>query len=112
MFIFIEALSARDGGGVTYINNLLSLLPKEKDIKIYILVPKKFETLKLDKRVTILKGFNCLNNPILRFFWLIFFLKRILRKLKINIFFVPGGISYFSPPKNCKLIIQFRNMLP
>ena len=91
MFIFMVALSARDGGGVTYINNLLSLLPKEKDIKIYILVPK-FESVKLDKRVTILKGFNCLNNPILRFFWLIFF-KEDIKEIKNKYFFCPGGIS-------------------
>ena len=33
MRIFIDALSARDGGGVTYINNLFSLLQKIKKLK-------------------------------------------------------------------------------
>ena len=34
------------------------------------------------------------------------------KKLKINKFFVPGGISLTTVPKNCETFILFRNMLP
>lgn len=110
--IFIDALSARDGGGVTYIYNLLSLFPNINGIKVYILIQRDFEIFKSDKRIVVLKGYHFLNNPIIRYIWHIFFLKRILKKLSIDIFFVPGGISFIKPPKDCKLGILFRNMLP
>ena len=31
MNLFIDALSARNGGGITYIQNLLTYIPKIKD---------------------------------------------------------------------------------
>ena len=36
MNLFIDALSARNGGGITYIQNLLTYIPKDKRLKIYI----------------------------------------------------------------------------
>ncbi|MAJ15215.1 MAG: hypothetical protein CMN44_09725 [SAR116 cluster bacterium] len=112
MNLFIDALSARDGGGVTYIHNLLSSLPKSNNLKIYILVQKKLKLDILDKRVFVLKAFAFLDNPVIRFVWQSLFLRRYLKKLKINSLFVPGGICFTRPPKNCNLITIFRNMLP
>ncbi len=112
MNLFIDALSARDGGGVTYIQNLLSSLPKRNNLKIYILVQKKLKLDILDKRISVWRGFAFLDNPVIRFVWQSLFLKRHLKKLKINSLFVPGGICFTKPPKNCNLTITFRNMLP
>ena len=112
MRIFIDALSARDGGGVTYIKNLFSSLPNNKNIKIYILIQNNFDLKVTDSRITIIRGFYLLNNPIIRFFWQVFYLKILLKKLKINKFFVPGGITLTKVTKNCETFILFRNMLP
>ena len=112
MRIFIDALSARDGGGVTYINNLFSLLPKNKKIKIYILIQNNFDLKVTDARISVIRGFYLLKNPIVRFFWQVLYLKILLKKLKINKFFAPGGITLTKVTKNCETLILFRNMLP
>ena len=54
MTIFIDALSARNGGGVTYIENLISSLPKKNNLKIYI-ASQIFFIKKKDNKLNLLK---------------------------------------------------------
>lgn len=112
MTIFIDALSARNGGGVTYIENLISSLPKKNNLKIYIASQNFFVLKKKDNRIKFIKINWPVYNPILRAIWQIFYLPIIIKNLKIKVLFVPGGINLCKVSSNCKLVTMFRNMLP
>ncbi|QLE10450.1 glycosyltransferase family 4 protein [Pseudoalteromonas shioyasakiensis] len=107
--IFINALSAKLGGGKTYIINLLRYLPN--NVLIYICCPDRF-MLPDDPRVIYLES-NFANKSLLhRAFWEIFSLPFVLKNLKVELLFVPGGMDFtlstFAIPK----VTMFRNMLP
>ena len=112
MNIFIDALSARNGGGITYIQNLLDHIPKDKRLKIYISFQGELISYAKDSRVKRYVPYWPIFNPFLRGIWQFIILPFILKKLKIDTLFVPGGVVFTNPPKNCKLITMFRNMLP
>lgn len=111
MNILINAVSARIGGGQTYLLNLLNTLPKNDDFKIYIYT---LETLLLpdNERIIKLTTKYPTDNPLLRVFWEKLVLPKILRKLNIDVLFCPGGLISTHPPKTCKTVTMFRNMLP
>lgn len=112
MAIFIDALSARNGGGITYIENLIDTIPKSKNLNIYIIFQKNvLLNIKYKKIIQISTKWP-VQNPIFRAVWQFFILPIILYKLKIKIFFVPGGINICKIPSFCKMITMFRNMLP
>lgn len=108
--IFINALSARMGGGKTYILNLLNNLP-EFEHKIYVVCPDK-SLIPDDPRVIYISTKIAARNILLRAFWEFFYLPVLLLKLNATVLFVPGGMDFtfftFRKPK----ITMFRNMLP
>lgn len=111
MNLLINATSARLGGGQTYLMNLLELFPPGKDIKIYIYAPNSLD---LPKNINIVK-LNTIwpvDNPLLRSVWEKLFLPRILKKLKIDVLFCPGGLINTPVPNSCKTVTMFRNMIP
>lgn len=108
--IFINALSARLGGGITYVVNLLNNLPSD-NIKIFILCPDP-SLLPNDSRVEIIDSEFANRNIFCRMFWEVFALPYMLIRLKVSVLFVPGGMDFtvftFGIPK----VTMFRNMLP
>ena len=113
MKILINALSARRGGGQTYIQNLLENFPKNSVDEVVILAP---QALKLSS-----KSFNVIRinaseaivgNPIFRALWELFFLPRLLKKNRSDVLFCPGGSVSGNIPKNCRVVTTFQNMLP
>lgn len=112
--IFINALSAHQGGGQTYLLNLFRCRPSG-DYKIYLLVHKKnrhlFEPFKAD-------GFELVENElgsgniVQRVFFEKFFLPKLLKQLAIDVYYAPGGIMNITVPSGCKSVVAFRNMLP
>ncbi|MFZ5986184.1 MAG: glycosyltransferase family 4 protein [Bacillota bacterium] len=113
MNVFINAISARLGGGQTYIVNLLQYLPDHMDVKITIAgpdtlnIPAKYscvERLEIDKRY--------IENTFFRSFWEKYKLPGILSKHQADILFCPGGLVNTVPPSGCKTVTMFRNMLP
>jgi glycosyltransferase involved in cell wall biosynthesis len=111
MKILINALSARLGGGQTYLTNLLSHLPDRADFKILIYAPK---TLKLpnDHRIERLNTNWPTENPLLRALWEKIALPKIILKKKVTVLFCPGGIVTTSAPAGCKTVTTFQNMIP
>ncbi len=111
--IFINAISARRGGGQTYLINLLKFIPSEfHNMDIFMLAPK---SLVLNSDYPNIKRVNVewpVENPFVRAFWERFFLPSLLRKLNINILFCPGGVVGTIAPKGCKTVTMFRNMIP
>lgn len=111
MKIVINALSARIGGGQTYLINLLEHLPDEDGLEIFLYAPG---ALKLPYHAKIKRCTTRwpTTNPIVRAFWEKFILPGVLRKNSVDVLFCPGGPVNTKPPHGCKTVTMFRNMMP
>jgi glycosyltransferase involved in cell wall biosynthesis len=111
MKIVINALSARLGGGQTYLKNLLAHLPAQPDLEIVVYAPN---SIRLPEDPRIRRGDTIwpTDNPLIRTLWEKFMLPRILFVEKANILFCPGGIVVTNVPSGCKVVTMFRNMIP
>lgn len=111
--VFINALSARRGGGQTYLVNLLRFMPPELgNIELFILAPRSLNTLLPSIKYTPVETKWFLENPFIRAFWERFILSRLLRRIGADILFCPGGVITTIPPNGCKTVTMFRNMIP
>jgi len=106
-------LSARRGGGQTYIQNLLENFPKNSVDEVVILAPqalklssKSFNVIRINASEAIVE------NPLFRALWELFFLPRLLKKNRSDVLFCPGGSVSGNIPKNCRVVTTFQNMLP
>lgn len=111
MKIVINALSARLGGGQTYLRNLLEHLPERPELEILVFAPSSLP-LPLDPRVSRGKTHWPNENPILRTIWEVFALPWILSREGASVLFCPGGIIATVVPAKCKTVTMFRNMIP
>jgi len=113
MTILINAISARQGGGQTYLNNLLSRIPEHFNRKIYLLdnqlLTENFrhpmiEAIKVPERIV--------RNPFMRAFWERFWLPIVISRLNVKTYFTPGGLISIMPNASCRTVTMCRNMLP
>lgn len=111
MKIVINALSARLGGGQTYLKNLLAYLPEQADLDILVYAPASLR-LPEDSRIRRATTFWATENPLLRTLWEKVAMPHILRKEKVQILFCPGGVIASRVPVGCKTVTMFRNMMP
>ena len=111
MKIVINALSARLGGGQTYLINLLSNLPEQVHLDILIFAPASL-SIPVDPRIRRGTITCATDNPILRTLWEIIVLPRILAREKAHVLFCPGGVITSRVPSGCKTVTMFRNMIP
>lgn len=111
MKIVINALSARRGGGQTYLLNLLRHLDDSLGLDVFILGP---ESLRLPDHpsVTTLKVTWPTTNPLLRTLWERLRLPALLERIGADVLFCPGGLISVQAPKGCKTVTMFRNMIP
>jgi len=111
MKILINGLSARLGGGQTYLINLLEHLPDRNDFEILVYAP---DSLKLPIHAKIKRCTTRwpTTNPIMRAFWEKYILPGVLRKEAVDVLFCPGGTINTRPPHGCKTVTMFRNMIP
>lgn len=111
MKIVINALSARLGGGQTYLRNLLAHLPAQPGLDILVYAPA---SLRLPEDQRIRRGTTIwpTENPVLRTLWEIGALPSILAKEKAQVLFCPGGVIALRLPAGCKTATMFRNMIP
>jgi glycosyltransferase involved in cell wall biosynthesis len=111
MKVVINALSARLGGGQTYLKNLLMHLPRQQDLDILIFAPVELQ-LPADSRIRRGTTIWPTVNPVLRTLWEKFALPRILVREKAQVLFCPGGVIASRVPSGCKTVTMFRNMIP
>lgn len=108
--IFINGMNALQGGGQTYLLNLLQELPPNADI--FVLLPdalkEKFPA-QAGLEVITVGRWNA--NPLRRVIWENLYLPKMLKRLKIDIYFSAGGLFPLAPLP-CKKVSAFRNMLP
>ncbi|MGD9716743.1 MAG: glycosyltransferase family 4 protein [Sulfuricurvum sp.] len=112
--IFINALSAHQGGGQTYLLNLFDNRP-QGEFKIHLLVHRKnrhlFERFKADDFMLVENDLAS-GNIVQRVLFEKFFLPGLLQRLGIDVYYAPGGIMNVAVPKGCTSVVAFRNMLP
>ena len=112
MRLGINASNIRAGGGVTHLYEILRTLnPDEYGIKRITIWGGRSTLASLENRPWLDKVFHPLldKSLFLRTYWHLFHLDRVLRKAKINLLFVPGGIYFggFRP-----FITMSQNLLP
>ena len=111
MLIVVNALSARRGGGITYLINLFEGIREVSDFEFVVLTSNRFKYSEKgnikNHRVSRLT-----DNPVFRGVWERIYLKRFLRRIGADILFCPGGLINVKPPNNCKTVTMFRNMIP
>lgn len=112
MKVLINAFSARQGGGQTYLRYLLQFLPSDSGAEIFILAPESLELPKDRHNITRLHVDWPVQNPYSRAVWEKLRLPGLLREIKADILFCPGGVVGTRPPKGCRTVTMFRNMIP
>ena len=112
MNILINALSARLGGGQTYIRNILNdSVLSENNFCIYLMAPKNL--IVESKFIVRLDVPEYCENPFLRIFFEKFRLPSVLKEYEIDVIFCPGGLlSNTSSSGDFKTVTMFRNMIP
>lgn len=110
--IVVNALSARQGGGQTYVINLLLLAPREDNLDILVLSQ---DSLPLPSDRNDIRKFPCtwnVANPLLRTLWERLRLPALLNQVNADVLFCTGGSITCRPPARCKTVTIFRNMIP
>ena len=111
MKIVINALSARQGGGQTYLKNLLAHLPEQPDLNILVYAPASLRVPE-DPRIRRANTVWPTQNPLLRSLWEKLALPRILARERADLLFCPGGLISTRAPAACRTVTMFRNMEP
>jgi glycosyltransferase involved in cell wall biosynthesis len=112
MRVLINALSARLGGGQTYLYNLLDFSPENKSTEIFLLGPDSLGSTAKTAVRQLDTGRRAIANPFVRAAWERTRMRELLRKLEIDILFCPGGIIGIHSPGGCRTVTMFRNMIP
>ncbi len=111
--IVVEALSALQGGGQTYIKNLCAHYSNYPDTQVYLLVPHG-----LAKGIPDTDGISVVvpefatKGVLHRFVWNKVCLPRFLRRVNANVLYCTGGSIATRHVGTCRLVVAFRNMLP
>jgi len=110
--IMINAFALRGGGGQTHLIKIIQYLDKVRDFSVTVLLPHKSDLIFQRDDIEIIQVKWPVENPIMRTIWEIFYLPILLKKLKIDVLFCPGGLITTKVPKGVKSATMFRNMTP
>lgn len=111
MKIVVNAYSARQGGGQTYLVNLLNHLPAQDPPEIEVFAPRRLQ-LPVHPRVRRVHAYWPTENPLMRALWERWVLPRYLKETGADVLFCPGGLVATRVPEGCKVVTMFRNMTP
>lgn len=111
--IFIDALSALQGGGQTYLINLFKFVPLGliEECRVIVLLPYGREhVFNANTDIEFVSSALASRSVIFRVIWSKLLLPSLLRKLNVDVLYCPGGfVSAFG---EWKTAVAFRNMLP
>jgi glycosyltransferase involved in cell wall biosynthesis len=111
MKIVFNALSARLGGGQTYLINLFQFVPFDEDLDILVFAPSSLK-LPDHPRIRRVEPAWPTENPLVRALWEKWVLPGILKAENADLLFCPGGVVSTRAPADCKVATMFRNMIP
>ncbi len=111
MKIVINALSARRGGGQTYLKNLLQNMNGFNGDKIFVLSPDSLQ-ISYHPKIEKIRIKWPTENPLFRALWERYCLPGLLKKLHADILFCPGGLINTPVSDDYKTVTMFRNMIP
>jgi glycosyltransferase involved in cell wall biosynthesis len=109
--ILINALSARQRGGQTYLMNVLAFLPRDGSVEVLLLAPASLELGYEHPYISRRAVSPALENPFVRAAWERLVLPRITRAYGADVLFCPGGVVT-GAPRGCRTVTMFRNMIP
>jgi glycosyltransferase involved in cell wall biosynthesis len=111
--IFVDALSALQGGGQTYLINLFKYIPPSirTDCRIVALLPQgSGSTFNLGSDIEVVSSVFASRGLMFRLIWSNLVMPALLKQMKADVLYCPGGfVSTFGPWKTA---VAFRNMLP
>ncbi len=110
--MLIDALSARQGGGQTYLLNLLTRLPPGEPATIHLLAPPEVSGKVASERVRPIEAIWPTGNALLRAASEKIFLRRQAAELGASVLFFPGGVVGSTAPPGCRRVTMFRNVIP
>jgi len=111
MEIVINVLSARRGGGQTYLTNLLQNMNGFNGDKIFVLSPDSLQ-IPYHPKIEKIRIKWPTENPLFRALWERYCLPGLLNKLHADILFCPGGLINTPVSGDYKTVTMFRNMIP
>jgi len=111
MEIVINVLSARRGGGQTYLTNLLQNMNGFNGDKIFVLAPDSLQ-IPYHPKIEKIRIKWPTENPLFRALWERYCLPGLLNKLHADILFCPGGLINTPVSEDYKTVTMFRNMIP
>ena len=110
--VLVNALSARLGGGQTYLVNLFDCLPNDAPLEIFVLAPSTLKIPTNRENIRRIRLDGNVENPFRRALWERANLPKLVRELKADVLFCPGGIIGAHVPPGCKSVTMFQNMIP
>jgi glycosyltransferase involved in cell wall biosynthesis len=108
--VLINALSARRGGGQTYLSNILDRIDLADGLEVVILAPASLQFTP-DPRITRWAP-ACSANPLARALWEKCCLPGVLRSTRADVLFCPGGLINAKVPAGCRSVTMSQNMIP
>jgi glycosyltransferase involved in cell wall biosynthesis len=110
--ILVNALSARLGGGQTYLRHLLLNTPVA-GYRVHLLCPDNLDLSDIPENVERIDIGEDLSNPYKRAVWENLQLGRLARRLNAQLLFCPGGLlPRIGLPEALRTAVTFQNMLP
>lgn len=110
--ILINALSALDGGGQTYLVNLLENLPTSLKHQIVILAGSTNQLIFKRFGVRVIVSHGASKSIIHRLVFENWQLKKLIKTENIRVYFSLSGILPVGTGKLCKTVVVFQNLLP
>ncbi len=111
--IVINALSARAGGGITYLRNMLRHLSLERGVDVTVVTaPDLVDTLPSEGPFDVVVSRFAGHNIVFRMLWERLGAPRLLSRLGADVYYVLSGTLVGRMPPGCQSVVGFRNMLP
>lgn len=111
--VVVEGLSARLGGGQTYMRNLFEYYPGYSDLRVVGIVPAPDrEFFDCHPDIELLAPELASRNIANRLLWNKLRLPALLGQLDASVLFCPGGFLATRPAPPCRTAVTFQNMLP
>jgi len=111
--IVIEALSALQGGGQTYLKNLFRFYPAYPDARVVALVPERFrDELAINPLIEFQAPRFASRSLLHRVLWNHSTLPFLLQRIDADVLYCPGGFLATHTVGRCRTAVAFRNMLP